>query len=134
LTVQKTFNGTALLELIKELIRLDHHWIPQENGHSLYIRPVMSASIMCPDTFRVYSSVVLSSIAVQLEPKIPLGLHHLIQLFYLLSAALLAHTTRTDSSLCLCTAQQSTHAHSLEVSLEDESLRTGFLVDIVLIN
>jgi len=53
LTVQKTFNGPALLELIKELIRLDHHWIPQENGHSLYIRPVMSAFIICPDTFPV---------------------------------------------------------------------------------
>jgi len=36
-----TFDGTALLDLIKELIRLDRHWIPQENGHSMYIRPVM---------------------------------------------------------------------------------------------
>ncbi|KAI0249569.1 branched-chain amino acid aminotransferase II [Lactifluus subvellereus] len=36
-----TFNGGALLDLIKELIRLDRHWIPQEKGHSLYIRPVM---------------------------------------------------------------------------------------------
>ena len=43
LTVQKTFNGTALLDLIKELVRLDRHWIPQVEGHSLYIRPVMSA-------------------------------------------------------------------------------------------
>lgn len=64
LTVQKTFNGPALLELIKELIRLDHHWIPQENGHSLYIRPVMSAFIVCPDTFRVYSLAPLCSTAV----------------------------------------------------------------------
>ena len=45
LTVQKSFNGPALLDLIKELVRLDRHWIPQEDGHSLYIRPVMSASL-----------------------------------------------------------------------------------------
>jgi branched-chain amino acid aminotransferase len=64
LTVQKTFHGPALLELIKELIRLDYHWIPQENGHSLYIRPVMSAFIICPGTFRVYSLALLSSNAV----------------------------------------------------------------------
>lgn len=36
-----TFNGEALLELIKELVRLDKHWIPQEPGHSLYIRPTL---------------------------------------------------------------------------------------------
>ncbi|KAI0286809.1 branched-chain amino acid aminotransferase II [Russula aff. rugulosa BPL654] len=35
------FNGAALLDLIKELVRLDRHWIPQEDGHSLYIRPAM---------------------------------------------------------------------------------------------
>ena len=40
---KKTFNGAAFLDLIKELVRLERHWIPQENGHSLYIRPVMSA-------------------------------------------------------------------------------------------
>ena len=40
---KKTFNGAALLELIKELVRLDRHWIPQESGHSLYIRPALSA-------------------------------------------------------------------------------------------
>jgi hypothetical protein len=41
-SIQKTFNGPALLDLIKELVRLDRHWIPQENGHSLYIRPALS--------------------------------------------------------------------------------------------
>lgn len=52
LTVQKMFNGAALLDLIKELVRLDRHWIPQEDGYSLYIRPVMSAFLACyPDTF-----------------------------------------------------------------------------------
>lgn len=43
ISIQKTFNGAALLNLIKDLVRLDRHWIPQENGHSLYIRPAMSA-------------------------------------------------------------------------------------------
>ncbi|KAF8273785.1 branched-chain amino acid aminotransferase II [Lactarius quietus] len=36
-----TFDGAALLDLIKQLVRLDHHWVPQEKGYSLYIRPVM---------------------------------------------------------------------------------------------
>ncbi|KAG6866792.1 hypothetical protein C0991_008728 [Blastosporella zonata] len=36
-----TFNGDAFLELIKELIRIDKHWIPKESGHSLYIRPTL---------------------------------------------------------------------------------------------
>ncbi|KAJ7102175.1 branched-chain amino acid aminotransferase II [Mycena belliarum] len=36
-----TFDGDALLELIKQLIRLDKHWIPQEPGHSLYVRPTL---------------------------------------------------------------------------------------------
>ncbi|KAF5355941.1 hypothetical protein D9756_004269 [Leucocoprinus leucothites] len=35
------FNGEALLELIKRLVRLDSRWIPTEPGHSLYIRPTM---------------------------------------------------------------------------------------------
>ena len=40
--LSQTFNGDALLELIKELIRMDKHWIPQEPGHSLYVRPTLS--------------------------------------------------------------------------------------------
>ncbi|KAM6497877.1 Aminotransferase [Amanita muscaria] len=36
-----TFNGNSFLELIKELVRLDKHWIPTEPGHSLYVRPTM---------------------------------------------------------------------------------------------
>ncbi|KAF8898345.1 branched-chain amino acid aminotransferase II [Infundibulicybe gibba] len=35
------FDGQSLLELIKELIRIDKHWIPKEPGHSLYVRPTM---------------------------------------------------------------------------------------------
>ena len=38
----QTFNGDALLELIKILIRKDKHWIPKEPGHSLYVRPTLS--------------------------------------------------------------------------------------------
>lgn len=30
---------------MKQLIRLDKHWIPNEPGYSLYIRPTMSMSI-----------------------------------------------------------------------------------------
>ncbi|KAG8734434.1 hypothetical protein FRC10_011745 [Ceratobasidium sp. 414] len=36
-----TFNGNALLDIIKTLVKLDSHWIPQEPGHSLYIRPTL---------------------------------------------------------------------------------------------
>ncbi|KAF9560206.1 branched-chain amino acid aminotransferase II [Agrocybe pediades] len=35
------FDGTALFELIKELVRLDKNWIPTEPGHSLYVRPTL---------------------------------------------------------------------------------------------
>lgn len=36
-----TFNGDALLDIIKTLVKLDSHWIPKEPGHSLYIRPTL---------------------------------------------------------------------------------------------
>ncbi|KAF8320591.1 branched-chain amino acid aminotransferase II [Cantharellus anzutake] len=36
-----TFNGGALVELIKKLVALDAHWIPKEPNHSLYIRPTL---------------------------------------------------------------------------------------------
>ncbi|KAI0932424.1 hypothetical protein AcV5_004347 [Taiwanofungus camphoratus] len=34
-----TFNGDAVIELMKQLIRLDKDWIPNRPGYSLYIRP-----------------------------------------------------------------------------------------------
>ncbi|KAJ3503635.1 hypothetical protein NLJ89_g8343 [Agrocybe chaxingu] len=37
----QTFDGAALIELIKELIRIDKRWVPSEKGRSLYIRPMM---------------------------------------------------------------------------------------------
>ncbi|KAG1739152.1 aminotransferase [Suillus paluster] len=43
-TFSQTFNGNALIECIKELITLDRKWIPQEPGHSLYIRPTLIAT------------------------------------------------------------------------------------------
>ncbi|KAJ3483408.1 hypothetical protein NLI96_g6331 [Meripilus lineatus] len=36
-----TFNGDAVIELVKRLIRLDKHWIPDLPGYSLYIRPTL---------------------------------------------------------------------------------------------
>ncbi|KAJ7357115.1 aminotransferase [Mycena albidolilacea] len=36
-----TFNGEALIDLIKQLVRLDQHWVPKEPGHSLYVRPTL---------------------------------------------------------------------------------------------
>ncbi|KAF8307531.1 branched-chain amino acid aminotransferase II [Clavulina sp. PMI_390] len=36
-----TFNGDAVVELMKKLVAMDAHWIPQEPGHSLYIRPTL---------------------------------------------------------------------------------------------
>jgi branched-chain amino acid aminotransferase len=38
----QTFNGDALLELVKRLVRIDQAWIPKEPGHSLYVRPTLS--------------------------------------------------------------------------------------------
>ncbi|KAI0824163.1 branched-chain amino acid aminotransferase II [Trametes gibbosa] len=36
-----TFNGEAMVELLKQLVRLDKHWIPDQAGYSLYLRPTM---------------------------------------------------------------------------------------------
>jgi len=36
-----TFNGEAVVDLLKELIRKDKHWIPDVPGYSLYIRPTL---------------------------------------------------------------------------------------------
>ncbi|KAA1468616.1 branched-chain amino acid aminotransferase II [Dentipellis sp. KUC8613] len=54
-----TFDGEALLHCIKQLILVDKHWIPQEPGHSLYIRPVLigtqeSVGICPPDSALLY--------------------------------------------------------------------------------
>ncbi|KZT06788.1 branched-chain amino acid aminotransferase II [Laetiporus sulphureus 93-53] len=39
-----TFNGEAVIELIKRLVRLDKDWIPDRPGYSLYIRPTLIGS------------------------------------------------------------------------------------------
>jgi len=36
-----TFNGEAVIELMKQLLILDKKWIPKAEGHSLYIRPTV---------------------------------------------------------------------------------------------
>jgi branched-subunit amino acid aminotransferase/4-amino-4-deoxychorismate lyase len=38
---RQTINEEALLECIKELVRLDKDWVPQGKGYSLYLRPCM---------------------------------------------------------------------------------------------
>ncbi|KAI0082212.1 branched-chain amino acid aminotransferase II [Panus rudis PR-1116 ss-1] len=36
-----TFNGDAVIELLKRLVQIDKHWIPDQAGYSLYIRPAL---------------------------------------------------------------------------------------------
>ena len=112
----QTFNGGALLDLIKKLIQLDRHWIPQEDGHSLYIRPVMSASNPCLKRLRMLIDLV--SRFAQLGHKIPSVSRLQIPPFFLSSAALLGHTTRPVSNQWLCTVQRSMCAPTPEVGLE----------------
>lgn len=37
------FNGEQMIECIKELVKLDHHWIPEGDGYSMYLRPTAIA-------------------------------------------------------------------------------------------
>jgi branched-chain amino acid aminotransferase len=65
----QTFNGDGLLECVKELIRLDKHWIPKEPGYSLYVRPTLSKST--PSTLlssRLYCSTVGTQAAIGVSP------------------------------------------------------------------
>lgn len=39
-----TFDPTEFLECIKELVKLDKDWIPNEKGYALYIRPTVIAT------------------------------------------------------------------------------------------
>lgn len=39
-----TFDSNEFLECIKELLRVDHSWIPNERGYSLYLRPTAIAT------------------------------------------------------------------------------------------
>lgn len=38
------FDNDELLKCIKELLRVDHSWIPSERGYSLYLRPTAMAT------------------------------------------------------------------------------------------
>lgn len=49
----------VFIEGIKQLIKLDHQWVPQKNGNSLYIRPLACAfdpviSARIAETYRFY--------------------------------------------------------------------------------
>ena len=50
-----------MVELMKELIRLDKHWIPDQPGYSLYIRPTMSASHERPSYPRDHLLMLLNA-------------------------------------------------------------------------
>jgi len=39
-----SFDGDELLECIKELVRVDERWVPDQEGYSLYIRPTVIAT------------------------------------------------------------------------------------------
>lgn len=41
----QSFDGQSLLNLIKQLVALDKHWIPKEPGYSMYLRPTLSQSV-----------------------------------------------------------------------------------------
>ncbi|KAF7313162.1 Branched-chain-amino-acid aminotransferase [Mycena kentingensis (nom. inval.)] len=87
-----TFNGDALIELIKQLVRVDKHWVPAEPSHSLYIRPniigtAKDLSVMPPTEKR----------------------------FSMSFSARWARTTPLDSSQSRCTVQPSLSALLPEV-------------------
>jgi len=54
-----TFDGDAMTECLKELIRIDADWIPQGEGYSLYIRPTgisthPNIGVSTPSSARVF--------------------------------------------------------------------------------
>lgn len=53
------FDGSELIECIKELVRTDAGWIPEGEGYSLYIRPTVIAThrylgLAAPDSLLLY--------------------------------------------------------------------------------
>jgi hypothetical protein len=132
LPIRKAFNGASLLALIKELVRLDRHWIPQEDGHSLYIRPAMSAFSSVFFTVFAWYSLAWAPF-FKLVPRIPSEFHPPNLRFSLLFAARLGRTIQTDSSPWLCMARRITCVHTLEVRSEDGPSYPllGSLTDVV---
>ncbi len=60
-----TFDGEAMVELIKQLVKVDKDWIPEGEGYSLYIRPtgISTTNILGvspPNACKVY--VILSPV------------------------------------------------------------------------
>jgi branched-chain amino acid aminotransferase len=60
LTFHQSFDGNSLLELIKQLVTLDKHWIPKEPGHSLYIRPTLGCYVPLVQVFPLLMYLHLS--------------------------------------------------------------------------
>lgn len=61
-----TFEGDELIELIKELLRVDERWMPTEPGTSMYIRPTMigtRASLGVGPSTEVLLFVIMSPVA-----------------------------------------------------------------------
>lgn len=105
----QTFNSDALLELIKALVRLDKHWIPQEPGHSLYVRPTLSEPVF-PKCYSAYTNNFL-----QLEPRRQLVSVLQMKHYYLLSAVRSGRTIQTDSNRLHYMVQRSTSVRHLGV-------------------
>jgi hypothetical protein len=101
----QTFDGVALLELIKELVRLDKHWIPKEAGHSLYIRPTLS-KLSQPQLLAFADPHIL----LQLVLNAPLGSAHPTKLSSSSSSVQSDHSTPTDSSPWRSMAQPNSSA------------------------
>jgi len=60
-----TFDGVQFLECIKDLLRVEREWIPQEQGYSLYIRPTgvstqPTLGVGAPSSCKLY--VILSPV------------------------------------------------------------------------
>ncbi|GAA5841192.1 hypothetical protein JCM9279_000572 [Rhodotorula babjevae] len=61
-----TFDGEALTDLIKELVRVDERFVPDEEGCSLYIRPTMigtRASLGVGPSTEILLFVIMSPVA-----------------------------------------------------------------------
>lgn len=67
------FNPDELLDCIKSLIRVDEKWLPEEEGHSLYIRPFAFSSSNVLGVARATQTTV-SVILSPVGPYFPSGL------------------------------------------------------------
>ena len=40
------FDTSAMVELVKQLVRIDKDWVPDKPGYSLYVRPLLCTSLL----------------------------------------------------------------------------------------